>query len=73
MMKGDVPYPNWKSFGAKNELAAKRLNLTTIRTRPMNLRPDAHPGKNDCLHWCLPGTLDIVGDIVLRLMLQEKI
>ncbi|XP_020098214.1 protein trichome birefringence-like 26 isoform X2 [Ananas comosus] len=48
------------------------------------LRPDGHPGPyyrfhpdlrtrtyNDCLHWCLPGTLEAWNDIVMEMVLNE--
>ncbi|KAI3861666.1 hypothetical protein MKW98_000618 [Papaver atlanticum] len=50
----------------------KRVEILDI-TRAMMMRPDGHPGPNwkdqygqnhhDCLHWCLPGPIDIWNDL----------
>ncbi|RRT38522.1 hypothetical protein B296_00037512 [Ensete ventricosum] len=47
-------------------------------TRAMMLRADAHPGDhwtkkskaslNDCLHWCLPGPIDMWSDLLLAIL-----
>ncbi|XP_055806233.1 protein trichome birefringence-like 19 [Solanum dulcamara] len=54
-------------------------------TQPMLLRPDGHPSKyghwpnpnvtlsNDCVHWCLPGPIDVWNDFLLELMKREEI
>ena len=50
-------------------------NIPAIDMFPLYLRPDAHPGKNavhwvqfggDCLHYCLPGPLDIFATLLLH-------
>ncbi len=35
------------------------LNISVINMKPLYLRPDAHPGRGDCLHFCTPGPLDL--------------
>lgn len=52
-------------------------------TRPMKLRPDGHPSKyghwpgaklvmpNDCVHWCLPGPIDVWNDFLQELLKRE--
>ncbi|KAK4347828.1 hypothetical protein RND71_034167 [Anisodus tanguticus] len=54
-------------------------------TQPMLLRPDGHPSKygrwpnpnvtlsNDCVHWCLPGPIDVWSDFLLELLKREEI
>ncbi|KAM3342690.1 protein trichome birefringence-like 19 [Capsicum galapagoense] len=54
-------------------------------TQSMLLRPDGHPSKyghwpkpnvtlsNDCVHWCLPGPIDVWNDFLLELMKREAI
>ncbi|XP_065879206.1 xyloglucan O-acetyltransferase 4 [Euphorbia lathyris] len=47
-------------------------------TRAMLMRPDGHPGAywgnkwmkgyNDCVHWCLPGPIDLWNDMLLALL-----
>jgi hypothetical protein len=35
---------------------------------PLYLRPDAHPGGNDCLHMCVPGPLDLFSILLLAML-----
>lgn len=47
-------------------------------TRAMLMRPDGHPhaywgnkwmkGYNDCVHWCLPGPIDVWGDFLMAVL-----
>uniref|UniRef100_A0A803M9L8 Trichome birefringence-like C-terminal domain-containing protein n=3 Tax=Chenopodium quinoa TaxID=63459 RepID=A0A803M9L8_CHEQI len=47
-------------------------------TKVMLLRPDGHPGShwrdkkkkgfNDCVHWCMPGPIDVWNDLFLALL-----
>lgn len=51
-------------------------------TKAMLMRPDGHPGEysenrrysshNDCLHWCLPGPIDVWSDF-LNVVLREEV
>ncbi|WMV15041.1 hypothetical protein MTR67_008426 [Solanum verrucosum] len=53
-------------------------------TQAMLLRADGHPSKyghwpkpnvtfsNDCVHWCLPGPIDVWNDFLLELMKREE-
>ncbi|KAK4360696.1 hypothetical protein RND71_019648 [Anisodus tanguticus] len=63
--------------GRKRGLKFRLLDVT----RPMLLRPDGHPSKyghyltkskvampNDCVHWCLPGPIDVWNDFLLELL-----
>ncbi|XP_002963663.2 protein trichome birefringence-like 19 [Selaginella moellendorffii] len=49
-------------------------------TRSMFLRPDGHPGRyrgqedlvvHDCLHWCLPGPIDMWNQMLLHVLQEE--
>ncbi|GMI67053.1 TRICHOME BIREFRINGENCE-LIKE 22, ALTERED XYLOGLUCAN 4-LIKE [Hibiscus trionum] len=50
-------------------------------TRAMLMRPDGHPGEfwgnkwmkgyNDCVHWCLPGPIDVWNDFLMAVMKRE--
>uniref|UniRef100_A0A7C9CIL9 Uncharacterized protein n=2 Tax=Opuntia streptacantha TaxID=393608 RepID=A0A7C9CIL9_OPUST len=50
-------------------------------TRAMLMRPDGHPGEywgnkwmkgyNDCVHWCLPGPIDVWNDLLLVALERE--
>ncbi|XP_047095401.1 protein trichome birefringence-like 19 [Lolium rigidum] len=51
-------------------------------TEAMAMRPDAHPGKyrlwqpdkfrvsRDCVHWCLPGAMDVCNDMLLHMLID---
>jgi len=50
------------------------LNVTYIDMSPLYFRPDAHPAQgNDCLHYCLPGPLDIFPQILLNLLHNKEL
>ncbi|BAD68707.1 unknown protein [Oryza sativa Japonica Group] len=50
-------------------------------TAAMLMRPDGHPSRyghlpnqkvqlyNDCIHWCLPGPIDIWNDMLFQMLL----
>ncbi|KAI3864154.1 hypothetical protein MKW98_031746 [Papaver atlanticum] len=58
----------------------KRFEILDI-TRAMLMRPDGHPdinwyhkylqGHTDCIHWCLPGPVDVWNELLLA-VLQNK-
>ncbi|OVA16275.1 PMR5 N-terminal domain [Macleaya cordata] len=55
----------------------KRFEVLDI-TRAMMMRPDGHPGShwnnnymqgyNDCVHWCLPGPVDVWNDMLMAVL-----
>lgn len=55
----------------------KRFEVLDV-TRAMLMRPDGHPGAywgnkwmkgyNDCVHWCLPGPIDVWNDLLLAVL-----
>lgn len=57
--------------GEKND---KKFEILDV-TRAMLMRPDGHPGAfwgnkwmkgyNDCVHWCLPGPIDVWSDFLM--------
>ncbi|XP_040381292.1 protein trichome birefringence-like 19 [Oryza brachyantha] len=61
---------------------ARLLLLDT--TAAMWLRPDGHPSRyghwahenvtlyNDCVHWCLPGPIDVWNEMLLQLLLRNS-
>jgi hypothetical protein len=69
----------WSLFRTYDEIA-RNLTVTYpffdyIDMYPLSLRPDGHPGYNaynwakvggDCLHFCLPGPLDVFGTLMLH-------
>ncbi|XP_074286687.1 xyloglucan O-acetyltransferase 3 [Silene latifolia] len=58
----------------------KRFRALDV-TRVMLMRPDGHPGEhwgnkymqgyNDCVHWCMPGPIDVWNDLLLAVMMRE--
>ncbi|KDP25126.1 hypothetical protein JCGZ_22661 [Jatropha curcas] len=61
----------------KVEKKGKRFEVLDI-TKAMLMRPDGHPdsywdnqwmkGYNDCVHWCLPGPIDVWNDLLMALL-----
>ncbi|XP_021299087.1 protein ALTERED XYLOGLUCAN 4-like [Herrania umbratica] len=58
----------------------KRFGVLDV-TRAMLMRPDGHPGEywgnkwmrgyNDCVHWCLPGPIDVWNDFLMAVLQRE--
>lgn len=65
---------------ARSRGSAARLMLMNT-TAAMLLRPDGHPSRyghwahenvtlyNDCVHWCLPGPIDVWNEMLLQMLL----
>eukprot|EP01038_Epipyxis_sp_PR26KG_P006861 gene6861-9396_t len=59
----------------------ERSGFHVINMSPLYLRPDGHPGKytsewfanGDCLHYCLPGPLDLFSVLLLQLLYTNEI
>ncbi|KAM7268349.1 hypothetical protein ACFE04_010515 [Oxalis oulophora] len=51
------------------------LNTTEV----MLMRPDGHPNHHklsssaDCVHWCLPGAIDVLNEFLMYILNKEKI
>ncbi len=66
------------TFDEYNYNMSVELGFKVLDVSPLYLRPDAHPSSvpgvaPDCLHFCLPGPLDIVGNILLTMMFNGEI
>ncbi|XP_031284600.1 protein ALTERED XYLOGLUCAN 4-like [Pistacia vera] len=58
----------------------KKFEILDV-TRAMLMRPDGHPGAfwgnkwmkgyNDCVHWCLPGPIDVWSDFLMAILAKE--
>lgn len=58
----------------------KRFGVLDV-TRAMLMRADGHPGEfwgnkwmkgfNDCVHWCLPGPIDVWNDFLMAVLRRE--
>lgn len=66
-----------KVEGEKN---GKRFEVLDV-TKAMLMRPDGHPGSywnkwadgyNDCVHWCLPGPIDVWNDLLLGVLKKDS-
>ncbi|BAF19280.1 protein trichome birefringence-like 19 [Oryza sativa Japonica Group] len=67
---------------ASGRSAARLLLMDT--TAAMVLRPDGHPSRyghwahekvtlyNDCVHWCLPGPIDVWNEMLLQMLLLHQ-
>ncbi|XP_020090057.1 protein trichome birefringence-like 19 isoform X2 [Ananas comosus] len=66
---------------AEKEARKKGVKLMLMdTTEAMLLRPDGHPSRyghranekvtlyNDCVHWCLPGPIDVWNDMLLQML-----
>ncbi|KAL2932881.1 Protein ALTERED XYLOGLUCAN 4-like [Bienertia sinuspersici] len=68
-----------KEAGIKRQRKIRALDIT----RAMLMRPDGHPGShwrdkkkkgfNDCVHWCMPGPIDVWNDLLLALLRRVHI
>ncbi|OEL19019.1 Protein trichome birefringence-like 21 [Dichanthelium oligosanthes] len=69
---------------AEAEAAGARARLVLMdTTAAMLLRPDGHPSRyghwahdtvtlyNDCVHWCLPGPIDVWNKMLFQMLLPE--
>lgn len=57
---------------------SKLLGYNVIDMSPLYLRPDAHPGKlsnglQDCLHYCLPGPLNLFAVALMQMLYNKEI
>ncbi|KFK25826.1 hypothetical protein AALP_AA8G166300 [Arabis alpina] len=68
---------------AEKEAKKKGIRLRLLdTTQAMWLRPDGHSGRygrlpeakgrSDCIHWCLPGPIDILNDFLLAMIEREE-
>jgi hypothetical protein len=76
----------WSRFPEYDSISKEysyKLHWNVIDMFPLHLRPDAHPPllpsptafrhSFDCLHYCLPGPLNLFNDILLTMMLTNEI
>ncbi|XP_039121318.1 protein trichome birefringence-like 26 [Dioscorea cayenensis subsp. rotundata] len=78
-------YEKAAPIGARNGVRIELLDFY----HPFLLRPDGHPGpygtyhpfdggkkqndENDCIHWCLPGPIDNVNDMLMKMVINGDI
>ena len=64
----------------KNNKGNTRFKVVDV-TSAMMMRPDGHPndhwgnkwmkGYNDCVHWCLPGVIDVWNELLLAVLQRD--
>lgn len=83
-MPADDPF-DWRFFRGYDTLMMNMSishNITVIDMSPLYYRADAHPGKQalarvrnpvvDCLHFCLPGPVDMFSNLALQMLLEDQ-
>jgi len=67
----------WRMFQDFDEMAinaSSTFNYSIIDVSPLRLRPDGHNSvywHDDCLHYCIPGPLDIFSTVFLHTLWQQ--
>ena len=73
---------NWNLFPIFDDIARNKSNFIgykVIDMDPLYLRPDAHPAqlpdgrKRDCLHFCLPGPLQLFAVLLQTMMFNGEL
>lgn len=63
---------NWANFPRQNQLAKSFVQgngfIYLDVDAMLSLRPDGHLNAHDCLHYCIPGPLDVVVELFFNLM-----
>ena len=63
-------FPLYDDYARKN---TKRYGFKILDMSPLYYRPDAHVGGSDCLHFCLPGPVDIFPIVLLQMLYNREI
>lgn len=61
-----------KEFDAISRNFSAAHGLALFDVSPTYLRPDAHPA-GDCLHFCVPGPLNLGANILLQMLINKEI
>jgi hypothetical protein len=60
---------HWSEFAGQNEIARELAAKYQVGyldvASALELRPDSHCTKNDCLHYCIPGPIDVMVQMFL--------
>jgi GDSL/SGNH-like Acyl-Esterase family found in Pmr5 and Cas1p len=52
---------------------ARKLNMKILDMTPLYYRIDSHPVNGDCLHYCLPGPIDLFSDLMLQMLYNKEL
>lgn len=63
-------FPHWDDL-ARN--FTQELDFRYIDLSPLYTRNDAHPGSGDCLHFCMPGPIDLISQLFLQRLYWQEI
>ncbi|KAK6928230.1 Trichome birefringence-like, N-terminal domain [Dillenia turbinata] len=73
----NIQLKEFRRAKTENRDKGKKYDVIDV-TRAMLMRPDGHPGLqhgekwrkavDDCLHWCLPGPIDVWNDFLLAVL-----
>mmetsp|Transcript_32422 Transcript_32422/g.30926 ORF Transcript_32422/g.30926 Transcript_32422/m.30926 type:complete len:333 (+) Transcript_32422:178-1176(+) len=69
------PY-NWSGFSRWDFQSienARSMNMKILDMSPLYSRIDSHPVNGDCLHYCLPGPIDIFATILYQMLYNNEI
>jgi len=69
---------NWDYFPDYDKFSlaySEILDIAFIDMSPLYFRPDSHPPKHidDCLHYCIPGPLDIFPQLLLNMLYNKEL
>ena len=69
------PY-TWNNFPLFDKYIrnnAQRYGFKLLDMSPLYYRPDAHVGGFDCLHFCMPGPVDLFSILLLQMLYNGEI
>merc|ERR1712154_404916 len=64
----------WSQFYHRDTMMVRKmvdLGVPILDNRMLYGRSDAHIGKEDCMHFCLPGPLDVIPPLVQKLLERD--
>ena len=81
-MKTQYPIPkkfdryHWNlevDFDELSRNVSLEYGFEVLDMSPLYLRPDSHPGGTDCLHFCIPGPLNLFSILLLQMLYNKEI
>ena len=69
---------HWYDFQRQNQLVLRLLEESGLRYTALDayhintLRPDGHRSRQDCLHNCYPGKMDVLNQLLLHFLRRER-
>ena len=71
-----IDYYRWSEFNRWDNISTKyasSVGAKIVDMSPLYSRPDAHPISDDCLHYCLPGPVDMFATLFLQMLYNKEI